>query len=235
MSRLIPLLVILLLAYMAYRKYQRLTPEARKQWLWKLGVASFLGLVLFALLTGRLNWLGAAIMGLLPFAKNLGSWLLRAMAVMGWWKKMQNTKPMDSSSLVLTLKNGVFDGDIRKGSMAGQKLSQLNSQQLDNLFKEFNQSDPSAAALLQIYLKNKFGDGWQGSPLNKQDPSGDLSIAEARALLGVEENADKKTIIAAHRKLIQKFHPDRGGNDYLAARLNTAKDILLKQFTHSEH
>ncbi|BFM11934.1 DnaJ domain-containing protein [Simiduia litorea] len=235
MSRLIPLFVILVLVYLAYRKYQRLTPSERKKWLWQLGVAAFLGLILFALFTGRLNWLGAFVMGLLPFLKNIGALVLRGMAVLGWWKKMQNAKPMDSTSLVLNLKNGIFDGDIRKGTQAGRKLSDLNTEQLDQLFQEFSGKDARAAALLQIYIKNRFGDTWQGSPLNQHSPDGDLTVAEARALLGVEADADKKTIIAAHRKLIQKFHPDRGGNDYLAARLNTAKDLLLKQFNGNEH
>jgi len=234
MSRLIPLFLILLLAYLAYRKYQRLTPSEGKQWLWQLGVGAFLGLVLFALFTGRLNWLGAFIMGLLPFVKNIGALVLRGMALMGWWKKMQNAKPMDSSSLVLNLKGGVFDGDIRKGTKAGQKLSNLDAEQLAQLFEEFKHQDASAAALLQIYIKNRFGESWQGNPLNQQSPNGDLTIAEARALLGVEANADKKAIITAHRKLIQKFHPDRGGNDYLAARLNTAKDLLIKHINSSD-
>lgn len=52
---------------------------------------------------------------------------------------------------------------------------------------------------------------------------------EAYKILGVDENASKDEIIAAHRNLIQKIHPDRGGNDYLAAKINQAKDFLLKE------
>lgn len=57
-----------------------------------------------------------------------------------------------------------------------------------------------------------------------------LTIEEARQILSVHANATREEIIGAHRKLIQKFHPDRGGNDYLASRINAAKELLLKQF-----
>ena len=54
-----------------------------------------------------------------------------------------------------------------------------------------------------------------------------MNRREALAVLGLDEAADKEAIVAAHRKLIQKLHPDRGGNDYLAAKINQAKDLLL--------
>ena len=56
-----------------------------------------------------------------------------------------------------------------------------------------------------------------------------LTVAEARKILSVSAHATREEIIGAHRKLIQKFHPDRGGNDYLASRINAAKALLLKQ------
>lgn len=54
-----------------------------------------------------------------------------------------------------------------------------------------------------------------------------VSIARARALLGVPEDADEATIRAAHRRLIASVHPDRGGTEALAAEINAARDLLL--------
>jgi DnaJ-domain-containing protein 1 len=60
---------------------------------------------------------------------------------------------------------------------------------------------------------------------------GDMDRVEALSVLGLAAGASADSIKAAHRRLIEQLHPDKGGNDYLAAKINRARDILLKDLT----
>lgn len=73
---------------------------------------------------------------------------------------------------------------------------------------------------------------WVRFNARKQKPqnahaSGKMSVEEAYQILGLSADASKEAIIAAHRRLMQKNHPDRGGSDYLATKINLAKKTLL--------
>jgi len=57
--------------------------------------------------------------------------------------------------------------------------------------------------------------------------SGKITRAEALDVLGLQEGAGEADIRAAHRRLMQSAHPDRGGSDWLASRVNAARDELL--------
>lgn len=62
--------------------------------------------------------------------------------------------------------------------------------------------------------------------------SGTMSVDEARRVLGVSADADADAINTAHRNLIAKVHPDKGGSAELAARVNRARDVLLRQISN---
>jgi DnaJ family protein C protein 19 len=77
----------------------------------------------------------------------------------------------------------------------------------------------------QQYTQNKTQQSGQQST-GRANP-GKMTAAEAREILGVKPDASREEIIRAHKRMMQKVHPDRGGTDYLAAQLNQAKDTLL--------
>lgn len=62
-------------------------------------------------------------------------------------------------------------------------------------------------------------------------PSSRMNAQEAARLLDVSPDADAEAIVAAHRRLIAKVHPDAGGSAELAARINQARDVLLKRLS----
>jgi len=78
-----------------------------------------------------------------------------------------------------------------------------------------------------LLISGFFSKETQGAARSAQ--SGAMSLDEAYKVLGVPLSATRQEIIDAHRKLILKNHPDRGGSSYLAAQINQAKDLLLKK------
>lgn len=121
-----------------------------------------------------------------------------------------------------------MDGVILKGDFNGRKLSGLTKEEVTRLVTECT-VDRESYELLMAYLQHA-QPGWkftEETGSGQYQSSSKMSRQEAAEVLGVSENAHKDEIIQAHRRLIQKFHPDRGGSDYLAAKINQAKDVLL--------
>jgi hypothetical protein len=83
-------------------------------------------------------------------------------------------------------------------------------------------------ALTMKAMWNRFN---QPGGQQQQQPSppktAEMTEKEAREILGLESSASEQEIVAAHKNLMQKIHPDKGGSDYLAAQINQARDTLL--------
>ena len=204
--------------------------------------------------TGRLHWLAALAAGALPFLRGLAglvagpliSNLLRSRlfgrAGPGDTGAAAGPPPKDSTvatrELRMTLdhETGDMDGELLVGRAAGQRLSRMDLATLNQVFAEL--ADQDSRQLLGAYLDRRFP-GWadaedaDAQSKAREDASGagtsPMDVDQALAVLGLDQAASRKDVIDAHRRLMQKLHPDRGGTDYLAATLNLAKKVLLER------
>ena len=114
------------------------------------------------------------------------------------------------------------------GRFAGRALDVLTDSELLDLREECV-TDADSLRVLEAYLDRRLGADWR-SAQRTPPPRGagsDMTRDEALAVLGLTEGATVDEIRAAHRRLIQRMHPDVGGTADLAARINRAKDVLL--------
>jgi len=84
-----------------------------------------------------------------------------------------------------------------------------------------------AVILIERMKTARFGPAGPEQGREPRAAAGRMTADDARAVLGVEDEADEDAIRAAHRRLIAKIHPDGGGSDYLAAQVNEARSVLL--------
>ena len=236
MARLILLVAVIAVIYILLRRAQAMPPHKRRSEYIKLGLGIVLVVTVILAATGRMNWLGAAFTGLLVAARQGLPIVMRLFPMLANLRGKtaaaagQNST-VESALLRMQLDHdsGDLQGEVLKGAFQGWHLADMDRTQLEQFFAYCNSEDADSQRLLDSYLQQRFpGDTSFGS---EQQATGTSSSAmgstEALAVLGLAEGATKDEIIAAHRQLIQKLHPDRGGNDFLAAQINRAKDQLL--------
>jgi hypothetical protein len=248
MGRLLLLIPIVILV-LAFLHWYRTTPPQqagraiRKGLLWA-GV----GLLLIAVLTGRLNPLFAAFAALIPVLMRLLN-LLRMLPML---QQLLGRLGLGASpgtgpggaggvsairtrylDMQLDHGTGRMNGTVLEGPFEGRRLADLTLDQLLRMLELYQDTDAQSAAVLQAYLDREHGDDWReqaghaAGSAARGPVDGPLSREDAYAVLGLAPGADADAVRAAHRRLMQKLHPDRGGSDYLAAQINAAKERLL--------
>ncbi len=86
---------------------------------------------------------------------------------------------------------------------------------------------PILSRFHQQYRQHRTSQDTAGGQSANKRSTGKMSTAQAYEVLGLKPGANRDAIIQAHRRMMQKLHPDRGGSDYLASQINQAKDALL--------
>jgi hypothetical protein len=180
----------------------------------------------------------AALLGRIGF----GAFLIAAAA--GWYattrlRFAQRKSPGRKSTvrtaaleMELDHDSGGLEGMVLAGRYEGRMLGQLTMEELIALRVELA-ADFESRQLLDTYLDSNFpvwrehaktdeGGGLGGAP-----GSGAMTKEEAYKVLGLEAGASAADVRKAHRRLMQRLHPDLGGSSFLAARINEAKDVLL--------
>lgn len=135
---------------------------------------------------------------------------------------------------------GGMTGSVLAGPDEGAALDQLSWTRCHTLFRRCLADDPEGARLLEAYFDRRFS-GWreasdQGNGDSRGEAAsggrraaGTMSEDEAHEVLGLAKRASREEITRAHRALMKKLHPDHGGSTDLAARVNEAKDVLLRR------
>lgn len=131
--------------------------------------------------------------------------------------------------------SGILDGTVLKGDFRGRRLGEMAPDDLMALLKECRVGDEESATVLEAYLDRVYGASWRDGEDGDEARSGGrsspwgnaMTMAEAREILSVGPDASVDEIREAHRREMMKHHPDHGGSDEQATRINQAKDLLL--------
>ncbi len=182
---------------------------------------------------GLRAWALLALPFLLPILMNWRAVRARLRAARG--PSPGQASEVETRFLRMTLDHdsGVMTGHVKEGRFAGRALEDLELDDMIALWAECRAEDAQSAAVLEAYLDRTQGEAWReaaaGSGGGARGPgaAGAMSREEASEILGLEPGASRAAVHDAHRRLMQKVHPDHGGSNYLAAKINQAKALLL--------
>jgi hypothetical protein len=198
------------------------------------------GLILLAVIaiSGRWSWLPALLFPAIP-------WLIRFRALNTMRKNARGPRRGQSSQvstrflkMVLDHDNGEMTGEVTEGQFTGRGLDQMTLGELIELWRECAKEDEQSRLVMENYLdrghpewrsvagagpREETAGARSDSPWTKTG----MSAEEACKILGVEADATPDDIEAAYRRVMKSAHPDHGGSDWMAAKVNQAKDVLL--------
>ncbi|WP_310183206.1 DnaJ domain-containing protein [Mesorhizobium sp. BE184] len=129
-------------------------------------------------------------------------------------------------------RTGRLEGLVLAGLSEGRMLGSMELHELTGLYREVG-GDPDSVRLLEAYLDSRFpvwrehAQPYIREGLGVAPGPGAMTKEEAYEVLGLEAGAAPAQVREAHRRLMQRLHPDIGEASFLAARINKAKDILL--------
>lgn len=211
------------------KSFAKVKPAAMPTLLQKLGGGALIGLSGLIALRGNMN---AAIP---VFLAGLGLIGKTAAYPNGFnWGKSRETgqkSKVETPMLAMELDHdtGKMDGTVRQGPSAGRLLSAMTVSDLQAFHSLCGAAGDQSAALLESWLDRNHAnwkDEWEQPRTRPDQSAGKMTIAEAYAILGLKPGANNDDIKQAHRRLMKQVHPDHGGSDYLAAKINAAKDLL---------
>jgi hypothetical protein len=230
-------LAILFIAYQALRLFARTPPAKIARFIRGAGGVSALGAGVLLLLRGSfplaaaVGAIGAFILGggRLPKDWNFASWGGGAPRVSRVRSAMIEME-LDHST-------GAMRGLVLAGPEEGRSLDSLTRPACEAVYRQCLSDDPDGARLLEAYLDRRFagwrqagegqGDAGRAGARARRDAA--MSEDEAYEVLGLRKGASREDISRAHRTLMKKLHPDQGGTTDLAARVNEAKDVLMRR------
>lgn len=230
-------LVLLIGGFLVWRRWRKLqSSRAKRKFAFQTIVIGLLILIVLLAISGRIHPLGAvfaAVLAMLKIGLNL---LIRWFPLFARLYGASHAQPRVLKTPIIEVEinfaTAQVSGKVIDGPNAGKPLDSLTEDELEALLNYCRAKDKKSTYLLQMYLARRFHhqDAKNGSAGNSSaGPTGSMSIEEAAEILGISPEADKDEINQAHRRLIGKVHPDKGGSDYLASLLNNARDLLLNK------
>lgn len=220
---------LIMLLFAGINAIKRMPPEKRKRAIYKSVMIGLVAIILVGVMTGRMHWLGAAFAALIPLFRFGFVALYRVLPL--WLNKTGGVASFKTEHLdvKVQVRQGRVTGTVIKGPMEGQALEDLSPEQLQELETYYKDRDTKSYYLVQMCRRG--GQSSQNNDSNHAHPPpfSQPDREEALQILGLSGSPSREDILAAHRRLINKIHPDRGGSDFLAARVNQARDILLNK------